>query len=72
MDAESAARFKKHTSEVVKELSLALLLTQGACATDEFLRLKRSIGDIIARVDNMLYEAVYKDHPDLDDVAKQK
>jgi hypothetical protein len=65
MDKKSAAGFKKHADIVVKELSLALSLAQGACETDELLRLKASVGDIIARVDSMLYEAVYKDHPDL-------
>ena len=67
MDAKSAAHFKKHTDLVVKELSLALMLAKGACAADEFLRLRTSVGDIIARVDNMLYETIYKDHPDLDE-----
>jgi hypothetical protein len=68
MDAKSAARFKKHTDIVVKELSLALILAKGACATDEFLRLRTSVGDIIARVDSMLYETIYNDHPDLDEI----
>jgi hypothetical protein len=68
MDAKSAALFKKHTDIVVKELSLALILAKGACATDEFLRLRTSVGDIIARVDSMLYETIYKDHPDLDEI----
>ncbi|MEH2491949.1 hypothetical protein [Bradyrhizobium sp. AZCC 2230] len=72
MDAKSAAQLKRHTDIVVKELTLALTLAKGACAADEFLRLRTSVGDIIARVDGMLvdgmlYETIYKDHPDLDE-----
>jgi len=67
MDAKSAAQLKRHTDMVVRELSLALILAEGACAADEFMRLRTSFGDIIARVDSMLYETIYKDHPDLDE-----
>ncbi|KJC49452.1 hypothetical protein UP09_07015 [Bradyrhizobium sp. LTSP885] len=66
MDAKSAARFKQHSERVIEELSLALTLAKEASPTDEFLRLRTSVGDIIARVDTMLRDNIYKDHPDLD------
>ncbi|UGA42823.1 hypothetical protein [Bradyrhizobium quebecense] len=65
MDAKSAARFKQHAERVIEELSLALTLAKEGSPTDELLRLRTSIGDIIARVDTMLLESIYKDHPDL-------
>ncbi|MCC8954947.1 hypothetical protein H8B02_16310 [Bradyrhizobium sp. Pear77] len=66
MDTKSAARFKQHTERVVvQELSLALTLAKEGSPADEVLRLRTSIDDIIARVDTMLLENIYKDHPDL-------
>ena len=65
MDAKSAARFKQHAERVIEELSLALTLAKEGSPTDELLRLRTSIGDIIARVDTMLLESIYNDHPDL-------
>jgi hypothetical protein len=66
MDAKSAARFKQHAERVIEELSLALTLAKEASTADEFLRLRRSVGDIIARIDTTLQDSIYKDHPDLD------
>lgn len=66
MDAKSAARFKQHAERVIEELSLALTLAKEASPADEFLRLRRSVGDIIARIDTMLQDSIYKDHADLD------
>jgi hypothetical protein len=72
MDTESATRFKKHMDEVVKELSSALIVAQGSCTTKEFLNVRKLVGDIIARVDGLLHEAVYADHPDMNDLGRQK
>ncbi|MEH2491937.1 hypothetical protein [Bradyrhizobium sp. AZCC 2230] len=66
MDAKSAARFKRHVERVIEELSLALTLAKEASPADEFLRLRTSVGDIIARIDTVLQDNIYKDHPDLD------
>ena len=65
MDAKSAARFKQHAERAIEELSLALTLAEEASPTDEILRLRTSVGDIIARLDTMLLENIDKDHPDL-------
>ncbi|WP_409190374.1 hypothetical protein [Bradyrhizobium sp. RDM4] len=62
MDAKSAARFKQHVDRVMEELSLALTLAQES-PVDEFLRLRTSVGDIISRIDSLLQENIYKDHP---------
>ena len=66
MDARSAARFKQHAERVIEELSLALALAKEASPADEFLRLRASVGDIVARIDTVLRDNIYKDHPDLD------
>jgi hypothetical protein len=66
MDAKSATRFKQHVERVTEELSLALTLAKEASSADEFLRLRTSVGDIIARIDTMLQDNIYKEHPGLD------
>jgi len=66
MDANSAARFKQHVERAIEELSLALVLAKEASQVDEFLRLRTSVGHIIARIDTVLQENIYKDHPGLD------
>ncbi|WP_298870721.1 hypothetical protein [uncultured Bradyrhizobium sp.] len=66
MDAKSATRFKQHLERVAEELSLALTLAKEASPADEFLRLRTSVGDIIARIDTMLQDNIYKEHPGLD------
>jgi hypothetical protein len=69
MDAKSATRFKQHVERVTEELSLALSLAKEASPADEFLRLRTSVGDIIARIDTMLQDNIYKEHPGLDGMA---
>lgn len=49
---------------------MALTLAKEASPTDEFLKLKASMGDIIARVDTMLQDNIYKDHPHLDGMKR--
>ena len=70
MDAKSAVQFKQHAERAVEELSLALTLAKEALPTDEFLKLRTSVGDIIARVDTMLLENIYRDHPNLDPIRR--
>ncbi|MBR0957142.1 MULTISPECIES: hypothetical protein [Bradyrhizobium] len=66
MDAKSAARLKQHVERAIEELSLALMLAKEASPADEFLKLRRSVGDIIARMDTMLHDEINKDHPGVD------
>jgi hypothetical protein len=68
MDAKSATRLKQHLQRVTEELSLALTLVKEASPADEFLTLRTSVGDIIARIDTILQNNIYKEHPDLDDM----
>jgi hypothetical protein len=71
MDIESARHFKARLEEAVKELSEALLVAEAGCSSDEFLDVRKSIGDLIARVDGLLYASIYADHPDLNDLGKR-
>ncbi|MCP3379573.1 MULTISPECIES: hypothetical protein [unclassified Bradyrhizobium] len=49
---------------------MALTLAKEAAPTDEFLRLRTSVGDIIARVDTLLLDNIHNDHPHLDDMKR--
>jgi hypothetical protein len=69
MNKENACRFNVHGLNAVRELTFALKALQGARADEEALVIKRSIADIIARIDTLLVEAVYAKFPDLNDLA---
>jgi hypothetical protein len=66
MDRASAFRFQGDTLSAIKELSSALLVAQKACNKEEFIAVRRSVGDALARIDNFVRQAVYEDHPDMD------
>ena len=68
MDQQSAKRFKTHISDAIGELSSAILVSQNASSNEEFIIVRQSVGDIIARVDNLLKESIHIQHPDLDDL----
>jgi hypothetical protein len=65
MDIETAKRFHAHAEEAIKQLNLALILAQDKGSNDEFLAIRKLMGDIIARVDGVLWESIYNDHPEL-------
>ena len=63
VDIESANRFKACLEDAVKGLSEALLVAQAGCSSDEFLEIRKSIGDLIARVDGLLHESIKEAEP---------
>ena len=65
MDKRSATQFKSHMESAVRELSLSLVLTQEAAAQEEFVAIRRSIGHVMAAIEQMLHESIYPDHPEL-------
>ena len=71
MDIESAKAFKTRLEAAVAELSAALLIAQKACSADEFLRVRKPIGHLIAGVDALMHESVSADHPELDPLKRQ-
>jgi hypothetical protein len=68
MNKESAAEFKAHILSAIRELSAALLVSQHGSDTKEFSEIRGSVGDAIAKLDNILREDVYRQHPDLNDL----
>jgi hypothetical protein len=72
MDTKSAHTIKQHVERAIEELSLALTLAKEASPADEFLRLRTSVCDIIARIDTMLQDNIYNDHPGLDGMSEEK
>lgn len=68
MDVESASRFKEHVEQAIKALTSALLVAQRDSTLDECEMTRKSIGDIIAAMDALLYDNIYSDHPELNDL----
>jgi hypothetical protein len=56
MDKASALRFRDHILHALEELSSALLVAQKACSEEEFIAARKPIGDIVARMGNLLRE----------------
>lgn len=69
MNMESASRLKRHVEQAIEELSSALLVAQEVSTAEEFALIKRSIGHIIASMEALLYDSIYLDHPELNDLG---
>lgn len=68
MNVESASRFKRHVDQAIRDMSAALLVAQENSTVEGFVATRKSIGDIIAAMDNLLYDSIYSEHPELDDL----
>lgn len=71
MDIQTAKRFQTHAEQAIKELNSALLLARATGSEGEFQAVAKSMGEIIARVDGLLHESIYGDHPELREFGKQ-
>jgi hypothetical protein len=71
MDKQSAKRFKLHIHEAIKELSSALLVAHEVCAAEEVAAIKKSMGDIIAAAEILLYDSIYSHHPELNELSRK-
>jgi hypothetical protein len=58
MNIHEAERFEQHINDCIRELSSALLVAQQGCAADEFIEIRKTIGDIIARADTLLHDKI--------------
>jgi hypothetical protein len=65
MDIEAAKRFQEHAEQAIKELSSALALVRDTSSEHELHSVAKLMGEIIVRIDEMLYESIYGDHPEL-------
>ncbi len=72
MDIQTAKRFQLHAEAAIEELTSALLLAQDTSSEEEFLALRKLMGEIIARIDGLLHESIYGEHPELCKLGKPK
>lgn len=70
MEMQSARQFKLHMDNAFRELSSALVLAHTVYAPEEALPIRKSIADVIAAVDAILYDVVYAKHPELNEHAR--
>jgi len=66
MDKKSAREFSGNVLNAIQEVSKALLIAERSSSKDEMALIKNNVGHLIAKLDNMLIETVYKQHPELD------
>jgi hypothetical protein len=71
MDIQTAKRFQIHAEQAIKELSSALFLARDTSSEEAFLAVTKLMGEIIARIDGLLYESIYGDYPELRELGKQ-
>lgn len=72
MDIQTAKRFQAHAEEAIKELNSALRLARDASPKEDFRIITKSMGEIIARIDGLLHESIYGEHPELLKLGKQQ
>jgi hypothetical protein len=72
MDIQTAKRFQTHAEQAIRELSSALRLVRDTSSQEEFLVVAKLTGEIIARIDGLLYESIYGDYPELRELGKQQ
>jgi hypothetical protein len=70
MNNRSAASFKVHIERAVTELSSALIVAQQSSNEEEFKFVQKSIAEIIAAIDALLFNSIYIDHPDLNNLSQ--
>jgi hypothetical protein len=71
MNKDEANRFNVHGLNAIRELTSALNALRGSCGDEKSPVIKRSIADVIARIDTLLVEAVYAKFPELDDLKER-
>jgi hypothetical protein len=71
MDKKSATQFKRHIELAIRELSSVIVLAKEVAAPEEFIAIRKSIGDIIADADILLYESIYPEHPELNELRNK-
>ena len=71
MDKKSAAQFKGHIELAIRELSSAIVLAKEVAGPEEFAAIRKSIGHIIADADSLLYDSIYPEHPDLNELRNK-
>ena len=70
MDIQTAKQFQAHAERAIRELNSALLLARDGSSEKDFLTVTKLMGEIIARIDGLLYESIYGDHPGLRELGK--
>jgi hypothetical protein len=72
MEIQTAKRFQTHAEQAIRELSSALRLVRDTSSQEELLVVAKLVGEIIARIDGLLYESIYGDYPEVRELGKQQ
>lgn len=69
MDKQAAIEMRDHGVKAIRGLMDLLYLAQERCSPEECELIKRGVGLSIGRIDADLLSIIYKQYPELDDVA---
>ena len=69
INREIAIQVQQHALAAVKSFSEALYACTDRCSAEEYDQIKRGVGLSIGRVETELLTIIYKQFPDLDDLA---
>ena len=72
MDIQAAKRFRTHAEQAIKELNSAFHVARDTSSEEQFKAITKLTGDIIAHIDELLYESIYGDYPELCELGKQQ
>lgn len=70
MDFKTANIMKQLSLSAIQNLSLSLVFSEDKISEDEFLLLKKTIGQLIGEIDSKMLVPLYQKYPDLDDLNK--
>jgi len=71
MDKSDAIQMKEHGVRAIKELMDLLYLALDRCSPEESKLIKRAVGLSIGRIDEELLGIIYKQYPEIDDLAEK-
>jgi hypothetical protein len=66
---EVAAEIQQYAIKAITELTTLLSVANEVCTNEELEPIKRAVGLAIGKIQMELLEPIYKDHPELDDLA---
>ena len=70
MNKPSAEAVKDLSLKAITELSRIVRLTRDQCSSrDEFEAVARAVGTVIGLIETDILGTIYRDYPDLDDLA---
>jgi hypothetical protein len=69
MNKQDATEMRDHGVRAIRELMDLLYMARDRCSPEEYESIKRGVGLSIGRIDVDLLGIIYKEYPEIDDLA---